>query len=96
MLNEALRLAPGLATATLLEVRVGLRPLAADGLPILGPAPRVTGLWFATGHGPAGLTLGPLSGKLVAEAALGGDWPSWLEAFSLDRFAREGEGRSRA
>jgi D-amino-acid dehydrogenase len=93
VLNEALRLAPGLATATLLEVRVGLRPLAADGLPILGRAPRHAGLWLATGHGPAGLTLGPISGKLVAEAALGGEWPAWLEAFSLDRFARAGEGR---
>jgi D-amino-acid dehydrogenase len=86
VLDEALRLAPALATATMLEVRVGLRPLAADGLPILGRAPRTAGLWLATGHGPAGLTLGPISGKLVAEAALGGEWPAWLEAFSIERF----------
>ncbi len=44
VLDEALRLAPGLAAATLLEVRVGLRPLAADGLPILGPVPGCAGL----------------------------------------------------
>jgi D-amino-acid dehydrogenase len=91
VLDEALRLAPGLAPATLLEVRVGLRPLATDGLPILGPVPGCAGLWLATGHGPAGLTLGPFSGKLVAEAALGGEWAAWLETFSLDRFASEGE-----
>ena len=89
VLDEALRLAPGLAAATLLEVRVGLRPLAADGLPILGPVPGYRGLWLATGHGPSGLTLGPLSGKLVAEAALSGEWPAWLEAFRVDRFDRE-------
>jgi D-amino-acid dehydrogenase len=88
VLGEALRLAPGLAAATLLEVRVGLRPLAADGLPILGPVPDYRGLWLATGHGPSGLTLGPLSGKLVAEAALGGEWAAWLDAFSLTRFDR--------
>ena len=88
VLVEALRLAPGLAAATLLEVRVGLRPLAADGLPILGPVRGCAGLWLATGHGPAGLTLGPLSGKLVAEAALGAEWAAWLEAFSLTRFDR--------
>ena len=86
VLDEALRLAPGLAAATLLEVRVGLRPLSADGLPILGPVPGYTGLWLATGHGPAGLTLGPLSGKLVAEAAMGGEWEDWLGAFRVDRF----------
>jgi D-amino-acid dehydrogenase len=86
VLDEALRLAPGLAPATLLEVRVGLRPLSADGLPILGPVPGYAGLWLATGHGPAGLTLGPLSGKLVAEAAIGGARESSLDAFRLDRF----------
>ncbi len=95
VLAEALRLAPGLAAATLLEVRVGLRPLAADGLPLLGPVPGYAGLWLATGHGPSGLTLGPLSGKLVAEAALGGEWASWLEAFRVDRFDRE-QGRAQA
>ena len=86
VLDEALRLAPGLAPATLLEVRVGLRPLSADGLPILGAVPGYAGLWLATGHGPAGLTLGPLSGKMVAEAAMGVEWESWLNAFGVDRF----------
>ena len=96
VLAEALRLAPGLAAATLLEVRVGLRPLAADGLPILGPVPGCAGLWLATGHGPSGLTLGPLSGKLVAEAALGGEWAAWLEAFSVTRSIDRVVGRGQA
>lgn len=92
VLAEALRLAPGLAHATLLETRVGLRPLAADGLPVLGPAPSLCGLWLATGHGPAGLTLGPYTGKLVAEAALGAaQWPSDLAELSVARF-REASG----
>jgi D-amino-acid dehydrogenase len=87
VLAEALRLAPGLAPATLADVRVGLRPLSSDGQPVLGPIPDRRGLWLATGHGPAGLTLGPYSGKLVAEAALGGRSPAELDAFALTRFA---------
>jgi glycine/D-amino acid oxidase-like deaminating enzyme len=30
--------------------------------------------------------MGPLSGKLVAEAALEGEWPTELDAFRVDRF----------
>jgi len=51
---------------------VGLRPCSPDGLPILGWAPRMEGLFLATGHGMLGLTQGPASGKLVAEALLDG------------------------
>ena len=60
VLGEALRVAPGLAGANVLETRVGLRPLSADGLPVLGRVPGVAGAYVATGHGPSGLTLGPV------------------------------------
>ena len=86
VLGEALRVAPGLADATVVEMRVGLRPLSPDGLPVLGRAPGFDNLWLATGHGPSGLTLGPYSAKLVAEAALGGEWSPWLAAFDPARF----------
>ncbi|MFP8958048.1 NAD(P)/FAD-dependent oxidoreductase [Natrialbaceae archaeon A-CW3] len=65
--SEALRVAPGLAEARHLESRVGLHPVAADRLPVLGAVSDVTGAYLATGHGATGLTLGPYSGKLVAE-----------------------------
>lgn len=67
VLGEALRLAPGLADATVIEHRVGLRPVCADGVPVLGAAPDVEGAYLATGHGATGLMLGPYSGKLVAD-----------------------------
>lgn len=86
VLKEALRLVPVLADATLREVRVGLRPASPDGLPILGPAPGVDGAYLATGHGPTGLTLGPYSGKLVAEMARGEPPAGDLEPFSPGRF----------
>lgn len=85
VLREALRVAPGLAQAEVSEIRIGLRPYSADGMPILGPVPGVAGLYLATGHGPTGLTLGPLSGKLVAEQALGRAAPA-IDPFRVDRF----------
>lgn len=69
-LDEAMRIAPGLADATLDEVRVGLRPASPDGLPLLGRIPGSERLYVATGHGASGLQLGPYSGALVADLAL--------------------------
>jgi D-amino-acid dehydrogenase len=73
VLSDALRVAPGLGDATLLETRVGFRPLTADGLPLLGPAPGLDGLVVATGMGPTGLTMGPYAGELAARVAVGED-----------------------
>lgn len=88
VLQEALRLAPGLRDAAIHEIRVGLRPYTTDHLPVLGPVPGVTGVYLATGHGPTGLTLGPFSGKLMAEQALGQptDWD--LAPFAISRFVQ--------
>ena len=83
---EALRVAPGLADASIGEVKVGLRPSSPDLLPILGHIPTVQNAFLATGHGASGLQLGPYSGKLVAELALGREPANSLHAFSCDRF----------
>lgn len=87
VLAEALRLAPGLAAARLAEVRVGLRPASADGLPILGALPGLRGAYVATGHGPHGLQLGPYSGKLLAEIMLGAGDAGAIAAFGAGRFS---------
>lgn len=50
---------------------MGMRPCTPDMRPVLGPAPRHAGLWFAFGHNHHGLTLGPVSGRLVAEQIMG-------------------------
>jgi D-amino-acid dehydrogenase len=88
VLSEALRLAPGLGAAAVQEVRVGFRPASPDGKPVLGPAPGIAGLFFATGHGPSGLQLGPWSGAAVADLALGRPLPLDLGPFSAMRFSR--------
>jgi D-amino-acid dehydrogenase len=71
VLARALATAPGLAGATWVEARVGFRPLAADGLPLLGPVPGLDGLVVATGLGAGGLTAGPYVGRLAADLATG-------------------------
>ncbi|HWD07012.1 MAG TPA: FAD-dependent oxidoreductase [Amycolatopsis sp.] len=87
VLDEALAVAPGLADATLAETRVGFRPATPDTLPLLGQA--APGLFLATGFGPAGLTLAPYAGKLVAALVLGEDLPAdQLTACLPSRFSR--------
>jgi D-amino-acid dehydrogenase len=90
VLRETLRVMPGLARATLREVRVGLRPVSADDTPIIGPVPGASGVFVCTGHGANGLLLGPVSGALVADLALGRNPALDVGAFSPERFARVG------
>ena len=49
LFSEGLRLSPGLANATFLEVRVGLRPVSDDDLPIIGALPAAPHVYVATG-----------------------------------------------
>jgi D-amino-acid dehydrogenase len=86
VLGEALRVAPGLADFTLHEIRVGLRPATPDGLPILGRVPPLDNVFIATGHGASGLQLGPYSGALVADLALGKQPELDLAPFAVERF----------
>ena len=53
------------------EPWMGYRPCTPDMMPIIGPAPRHKALWFAFGHAHHGLTLGPITGRLVAELMTG-------------------------
>ena len=50
---------------------VGGRPVTVDGLPLVGPT-RTAGVWVAGGHGMWGVTLGPLTGRLIADWMLEG------------------------
>jgi D-amino-acid dehydrogenase len=70
VLQNALSVAPGLADATLIETRVGLRPLADD-LPVAGAVPERPGLYVATGYGAGGLTMGPRIGDAIARLIMG-------------------------
>ncbi|MGX5721140.1 NAD(P)/FAD-dependent oxidoreductase [Shinella zoogloeoides] len=53
------------------EPWMGARPCTPDMMPIIGKAPRHAGLWFAFGHAHHGMTLGPITGRVLAEKMLG-------------------------
>lgn len=50
---------------------LGRRPCLPDMRPVIGPAPRHDGLWFAFGHNHHGFTLGPVTGRLLAQMMTG-------------------------
>jgi D-amino-acid dehydrogenase len=86
LLRAGLAIAPGLAEATVIDVRVGLRPVSTDDLPLLGPVPGWDNLHVATGHGTEGLLLGPYSAALVARCLLGQPPPDEMHQFRVARF----------
>lgn len=64
----------------------GARPCLPDMLPVIGRAPHHRRLWFDFGHQHHGLTLGPVSGRLLAEM-MTGETPFVDPApFSIERF----------
>ena len=85
LLRECTAIAPGLADAAVVEMRVGLRPTTPDDRPLLGPVSGVPGLHACTGHGANGLLLGPYSASLVAAGVVGGVAPPELAPFSPSR-----------
>lgn len=64
----------------------GARPCLPDMLPIVGPAPRHKGLWFAFGHAHHGFTLGPVTGRLLAEMMTGAQTFCNVRPFAAERF----------
>ena len=86
MLEQAFGLMPGLRALALDAAWAGLRPWLPDHLPAIGPCGGVAGLWLATGHEGAGVALGPVTGRLVAQL-YAGEAPLVDPApFSPDRF----------
>lgn len=68
----------------------GSRPCLPDMKPIIGPAhkPEHRGLWFALGHGHQGFTLGPATGRLLAEMFDGEPTAIDMTPFRSDRFGQ--------
>lgn len=54
---------------------MGRRPTVPDTLPLIGPAPRHRNLWMAFAHSHMGLTMGPISGQLIANFINGDPQP---------------------
>jgi glycine/D-amino acid oxidase-like deaminating enzyme len=86
MIEQAFALMPGLRALALEAAWAGLRPWLPDHLPAIGPSGAVAGLWLATGHEGAGVALGPVTGRLVAQLYAGETPVVDPAPFSPDRF----------
>jgi len=65
------RYVPDVAVAPLIGLRTCARPVSRDARPLVGAAPWTSGLWIVAGHGMWGISTGPGSARLVADAILG-------------------------
>jgi glycine/D-amino acid oxidase-like deaminating enzyme len=87
MLDRATQLFPGLRTLPVAAAWAGVRPWLPDHLPAIGRSSAVEGLWLATGHEGAGVALGPVTGRLIAQLYAGDTADVDPAPFSPDRFA---------
>ena len=86
ILANAHEISPKISNLPITDTWSGLRPRAADGLPVLGPCGEIDGLFYATGHYRNGILLAPVTGELIAEAVVAGRISPLLAAFSPNRF----------
>ncbi|GAB3920984.1 FAD-dependent oxidoreductase [Microlunatus endophyticus] len=73
--RKAITIFPFLADASVMRVYGGLRPFMPDHLPVIGPDPLVSGLWHATGHEGAGISLSLGTGDLITSLITGSTSP---------------------
>ena len=64
----------------------GWRPMTYDSLPIIGRVPALNNALLATGHNMLGVTLAPVTGRLIAELVSGCTPHVPIDAFSANRF----------
>lgn len=85
LLQAASRPVSTLAHARVLGRWSGLRPCTADGLPVIGRPQSLDNLIIAAGHGQLGITLAPVTARIVREL-VAGSMRGEMEAFAPDRF----------
>lgn len=89
ILSKALQIAPGLASSTVKETRVGFRPVLPDFLPVIGTLPTNQNILLANGLGASGLTVGPYMGGELAKLALGRDLEIDLSHYEINNVLEE-------
>jgi glycine/D-amino acid oxidase-like deaminating enzyme len=81
----ATRAIPVLAHATVAEHWAGLRPVSADGAPLLGADPELPALIYACGFSRNGILFGPWVAEQLAPVLASGAAPASLQPFRVDR-----------
>lgn len=84
IVEAACALYPEIRSAGIESVRVGERPIPADGLPVLGAAQKLPNFYFAVSH--SGVTLSVHAGGRVAAEVMGENHDKELAPFRFDRF----------
>ena len=87
VMEGLLKMVPGLADARLVKQTACLRPISADGLPVIGALPGWDGVTVATGAGRKGILLGPAMAEMAVGMLVGSPPPGDHTAFSPERFA---------
>jgi glycine oxidase len=90
ILQGLIRALPAAREARLVRQTACLRPLSADGLPILGRVPGRNNVYVATGAGRNGLLLGPGMGRSLAQLITTGECSFPIAPFALERFDQPG------
>jgi glycine oxidase len=83
------KMLPAMADAQIAHQTACLRPVASDGLLVLGRVPGLEHVYVATGGARKGILYGPAMGRSIADLILGRDPRVALEAFAPGRFVRD-------
>jgi len=86
IMDAALRMAPSLEDARVIEHLSGLRPGSEDSLPLIGPIPGWQGLYMVAGHDRKGMGLSLISTRVIADLITEGHTPVDIEMFDPGRF----------
>lgn len=93
--DVAAEIARVLARAEISESWAGLRPFAADGLPVLGEIPGYENLVVATAHYRNGILLAPITAKIIADKIANGFDSEYFRRFGPDRFSNAADAAGR-
>ena len=91
MRENAEEIAPNLINLKIHDRWVGLRPFAADGLPILGKIKNIENLFIATAHYRNGILLAPITAKILADKIADGKHSEYFEYFNPHRLELKAE-----
>ena len=86
MMRRVLRFFPGLKDLHVIRYFSGFRPYTPDGMPLLGEVKTLPGFYMAAGHEGDGISLSPITGRLIAELIVNGSCSHDITPFSPNRF----------
>jgi glycine/D-amino acid oxidase-like deaminating enzyme len=85
--KRCIRFFPGLAGLQAIRSWAGLRPYSPDMLPIISDS-SIEGFYVASGHEGVGITMGPITGKLIMQMITGKETDLPVEQLKVSRFAK--------